>query len=308
MTGSSGTSARQRPRPRTGRGAGARRGFSLVELLTVVVTLGILVGLVAGSVGKVKAKARLATCAGRQRGIGVALMAYANSHANRLPPFAFVDASANLPRSGHWAGARRGSDTLRRTSTERVNLGALVGERVLSAEALQCPAAVEPADYFPDGHAASSYCLRLPYSERLFENCPSLMRYPAGRGGLLNVFLLAPGGQLVAAQRVPQTRVDRSYRSHETASGAAHSADMGRDAWLADGFWGSDGGAGPRDWWHGRRFNVLYGTGTVRTVEAEDDGPLAEHTFGPAGQDPGSRNAGYAPHVEDVWRHFDQQR
>lgn len=279
--------------------------------MAVITVLTLLTGILSGSLAAAKRQARLATCAANQRALFVGLMGYANEHSFRLPPFAFSDASANLPRSGHWAGNGQSADPLLRPGMTAVNLGSLLTESAAPPAAMQCTQASGAPDYFGPNRLASSYCLRMPHSETLFSDCEALMYYPAGRGKLLGAFRLAAGGQTlrvgVSLLRLPRVRIDLSYPSAMPGAVPPCEVDMSQDAWLADGFWGCDSAdRRPRDWLHGKRFNVLYGNGSVRAVD--DDGTVQSHSFGTGAIDPGDDGVGYATHVEEVWRFFDDRR
>ncbi|MFH1496640.1 MAG: type II secretion system protein [Verrucomicrobiota bacterium] len=64
---------------------GCRRGFTLVELLTVVVIVGILATIVAVSLGRARASAREARCLGNLRQLGAASMLFAADYRDHLP-------------------------------------------------------------------------------------------------------------------------------------------------------------------------------------------------------------------------------
>ncbi len=82
------------PDPATSSRRDRLRGFTLVELLTVIAVVTILAGLVMTAVGGARERARSVTCRNTLRQLGVAFHLYANDH-------------GNLPPSWHSAGARR---------------------------------------------------------------------------------------------------------------------------------------------------------------------------------------------------------
>jgi prepilin-type N-terminal cleavage/methylation domain-containing protein/prepilin-type processing-associated H-X9-DG protein len=71
---------------RPGRRARATRGFSLIELLTVMAILAVLSGLLFPVIAKSREQARKTVCMSNLRQIGMALSMYASNHAGLIPP------------------------------------------------------------------------------------------------------------------------------------------------------------------------------------------------------------------------------
>lgn len=73
-------------RSRRGRGCrSAGRGFTLMELLVVVVILGVVSALLMPALGRAKESARATVCLGNLRQLGLALQMYADANDRRLP-------------------------------------------------------------------------------------------------------------------------------------------------------------------------------------------------------------------------------
>ena len=66
---------------------GARRGFTLVEILMVIAIISVLAGLVFAVFPAVRERGRTAVCASNLRQIGIALIAYAADNDGFAPPF-----------------------------------------------------------------------------------------------------------------------------------------------------------------------------------------------------------------------------
>jgi prepilin-type N-terminal cleavage/methylation domain-containing protein len=64
-----------------------RQGFTLLELLVVIVILAILASCLAISVGKARALARQADCKSNMRNLGAAILVYRSEHGGRNPPW-----------------------------------------------------------------------------------------------------------------------------------------------------------------------------------------------------------------------------
>ena len=63
-----------------------RRGFTLIELLVVIAIIGLLAGMLLPSIGRALERARRTKCAANVRGIGIALILYADDNEGRFPP------------------------------------------------------------------------------------------------------------------------------------------------------------------------------------------------------------------------------
>ncbi len=73
--------------PSRAAGSAAHRGYSLVELLIVLVILGLLVSLLLPVVGKARRMTQRAGCASNLRQLGVMTASYCDDHAGSFPPF-----------------------------------------------------------------------------------------------------------------------------------------------------------------------------------------------------------------------------
>jgi prepilin-type N-terminal cleavage/methylation domain-containing protein/prepilin-type processing-associated H-X9-DG protein len=78
---------------------GSRRGFTLVEVLVVLVILGLLTGLLLAGVGSARVAVNKAKCLSNQRQIGLALMNYAHDHDGMFPPTTHSTGSWKKERS-----------------------------------------------------------------------------------------------------------------------------------------------------------------------------------------------------------------
>jgi len=297
-----------------------------VEALVVLAVVMLLVAIMCPSLASIRAKALLGACAARMGGISAGLMMYAGANGGHLPPFAFSDHQGNLPLSGHWGGPSQASDpdAFGRQGVGDVNLWRLVARGHLPPGQLICPAAdaglaAGESSYFPHTFKFSTYCLRTPYSPDLFGAEPQLAHW-AGRG-LLGIYTQAGGGVRfhfgIDRVAVPCARVDGRYLEADPSGGSARVFEWASGAVLADTFWyRGRRRAAPdtpgvlsypvrADWWHGRRFNVLFGSGSVGTIV--DDGTAAGNAAGPQTSPPDD-GAYHAIHALRVWRHFEDQR
>ncbi len=307
--------------------AGCRRlGFTLIELLVVLTVIALLVAVLLPSLSEVKAQARLAACAVQMRAVSVGLNHYTASRRNRLPGFAFSDYLGNLPLSGHWGGMSQSGDPdcFSRHAVENVNLGRLVADGLVARRHLICPGAeCSPDDptksYFPYSSKFSTYCLRMLYSEDIFDQVPKLANWSGL--GLLGIYIEAGSGFPFPVGKdlvtVPYLRTDVSYREIDPDTDQARTVNWVDVPVMADTFWYQDYSKPPvpktgliayevrAGWCHAEKFNVLYGNGAVRTLR--DDGTVAANCLTQPGAiaDDGAYFASYAI---KVWRHFEDSR
>ena len=302
-------------------------GFTLVEALVCASVVLLASALAMPTINSAVGMARLAVCASTMHGLHSGLMFYAAASGCRTPPFAFSGFDANLPLSGHWGGATVDDPTaFGRWGVGYVNLWSLVLAGHATRDQLLCPAAAEElhdgrAGYFPCTPRFSTYCLRFPASDDLFREAPQLAGSTASP---LVAYVVAAGGQSCpipgaaggsgAKGVVPQVRLDRRYRIIDDAACGDGDFDPVEDTILADAFWRQDYAADAppapplrtypvrQAWCHGARFNILDGTGGVRTVD--DEGTVRDNTVPPGGE---LERLGphYATRAERVWQWFD---
>ncbi len=298
------------------------RGFSLTELMTVMVIIGLLASAAFLVLGGVWKRARIATCSANLHDVHGALWAYAAQHDNQFPPFAFSDTSGDLPRSGHWIGQSSPPDPadFGRVNMQNVNLGVLAAEKIMSSSKLNCPAFKKTRGVeglFPATSRWSNYGLRFPTSPDLFLEAPGL----ANRGSpasLLGIFAQAGGGLRVSVGTgslvVPLVKTTRLYRL-DAGVAVGRTFVPWESALVSDVFWrlgaaaASSGGQSAtlkNTWCHERSFNVLYGSGAVLTVD--DDGTVADQTSTGDNHPPASDGQHYAKYAERIWQFFETAR
>jgi len=107
-----------------------QNGFTLVELLTVITIIGMLAGMIAPSLQKVRAKAETTACQSNLRQIGTAVWLYVPDNGNKFP-------SINNP----W-----GSQVF--TNEGATNLIGALGPYGLTVKALACPADLRSKDSY----------------------------------------------------------------------------------------------------------------------------------------------------------------
>ena len=113
-----------------------RRGFTLVELLTVIGLIALLASLFMPVLGKVRAAANTTNCVSNLRQVGVAWTMYVLENHGRLPDFAGITSSTpDAAWRGYWPGIAAGAG--------------------VKAESLLCPAARTESDR-PHGYGTVS--------------------------------------------------------------------------------------------------------------------------------------------------------
>ncbi len=307
----------------------SQKGWTITELLVVIGCMGLLAGILTPSLAAVRDMGRRIQCVSQLRGVGSGLNAYAAANRFRMPPFKFSGIPGDLPASGHWGGSSQ-PDPVTFGSPVDVNLWCLVTDGILSADALRCPSSADELrtgddSLFPYTDQFSSYCLRFPPSRDLFDASPQLADYKGL--GLLGVYMTHAGGEkaFVSAggsganyQTVPQVMLTRRYDFDPAAAFTSTFFDPASDAVASDMFWWQDHAAAappPPDgitsyrtqarWCHGSEFNVLYGSGAVRTIS--DDGTVAANSA-PPGESLVDSGLHFGKYAERIWQHFDAPR
>ncbi|MEM0966052.1 MAG: type II secretion system protein [Verrucomicrobiota bacterium] len=85
------------------------QGFTLIELLTSIAILGLLIGILAASMGSSRERAAVAGSLSNLRQMGAAAGLYSNDHGGKLPPHAVFD--EELGENREWCYARFGPQT-----------------------------------------------------------------------------------------------------------------------------------------------------------------------------------------------------
>lgn len=214
-----------------------RKGFTLVELLVVIVIIAVLASLSFFGFSKVRSKARGATCASNLRQIGTAMLAYAGDNSGQLPPL--EDRTApNDNLKGIWPGLIADGGYLPRVTNS-------LGQPSVGAGVWACPDCTNPR-----GNGSV---------ERAFNG------YGAAEGSILKVKRLSsPGSGSLRLAKI--NRPENTWLVGDAVKTASDLKSGWYAVWSNPSAWGGHS-PGPR---HGGKVNVCMVDGAVRQMTLQE--------------------------------------
>lgn len=97
------------------RKSGARRGFTLIEVLVVVAIIALLIGILMPTLARAREQARATVCLSNLHQIGTGAVQYANTYREYIPPIdpKQPDVGPKNTTTGTWGSYQVGSDDMR---------------------------------------------------------------------------------------------------------------------------------------------------------------------------------------------------
>ncbi|MBU0678889.1 MAG: DUF1559 domain-containing protein [Verrucomicrobia bacterium] len=218
-------------------------GFTLIELLVVIAIIAVLMGLIFPTVNAAREKANAAKCKSNIRQVGLAMIAFANDHNDRLPGCAGAEGGAR------WQEAFAGSEIISGSGALGTlvdpALGGYLGVSDQKASALyRCPSLPASLGNSEFGNGMFDYCMVRVFSGAFLGSIPASATYTWANGD---------------EERIPTPLVVEENPAFDCNNGSLVPAYDGDDR--------------IGSWHAGDRGHYCSVDGSVHSIKAQDDGP-----------------------------------